>query len=243
LSTSFRRLQFFGEPTHALGRFWWLKFRRRRPLANVKGGFQLPDLSVQRVPLWTGRELGDLRFQPRFLGCYLIFKFMREGSFPTLHIQPRAYGLTVGFARQILKCCHSAICAKVNIAALLSQPSSVVPSAAGTTISPSMITEPGLICHASAATFGSGWSSRCLVGQTTGRPRSTELDRHKLSGRVCLPTGPDRLLLGCWPALRVDLRLVAGQRMVCPQAKVERSCQKHRGPKLTAILTLCHARW
>src|ERR1700722_5207852 len=168
---------------------------------------------------------------------------MREGSFPTLHIQPRAYGpnrrvcttnskmLSLG---DLCQSEHSRLTFSTEFGcALCRGHHDLAVDDYGA----------GLICHASAATFGSGWSSRCLVGQTTGRPRSTELDRHKLSGRVCLPTGPDRLLLGCWPALRVDLRLVAGQRMVCPQAKVERSCQKHRGPKLTAILTLCHARW
>jgi hypothetical protein len=31
-----------------------LKFRRQSPLVDVKGGFQLPDLPVQRVPLRTG---------------------------------------------------------------------------------------------------------------------------------------------------------------------------------------------
>jgi len=41
---------------------------------------------------------------------------------------------------------------------------SVVPSAAGTTISPSMIADPALMCQALSATFLKRWSSRSPAG-------------------------------------------------------------------------------
>jgi hypothetical protein len=56
--------------------------REQSPIVNVTGGFQLPDLPAQHFPLRAGRELGDLRFQSCFLGCYVIFEFMRDGLFP-----------------------------------------------------------------------------------------------------------------------------------------------------------------
>ena len=137
MSTSFWG-QFSGEPTHALSRSWWLKFRRRSPLANVKGGFQLLIFLCSAFRSGQGGPLGDLRFQSRFLGCYPIFKFMRAIVSDTANSKMLSLG-------DLCQSEHSRFIFLTE---------SAVPSAAGGTIS-RRVTEPVLICHASEAIFKS----------------------------------------------------------------------------------------
>jgi hypothetical protein len=74
------------------------------------------DLFEEPVHLWTGLELGDLRFQLGFLGCDVFFKCVRGGS-ATLHDTTSGLPvLTVGLrALPILICRGPAVGSEVNI--------------------------------------------------------------------------------------------------------------------------------